>query len=401
MRIALIAITAILLIAIVTVIAIGTTRPTATPTPTLTPTPTQTPTPTPTPTQTPTPTPTSAPGVDPQAEMDKVVNFPDPNLEAVIRGAIEKPTGDIYESDLVRLRHLRAIGRDIIDLTGLEYCTSLTTLWLSVNQISDIALLSNLVNLFSLYLGWNHISDVSPLSNLTSLIILDLRTNQISDISALSSLTSLTKLYLSSNQISDISVLSSFTSLTDLYLHNNQISDIFALSSLTSLTKLYLHNNQISDVSPLSSLPRLTRLYLYGNQISDVSPLVANAGLSKGDYIPLGINPLSADSVNIYIPELRGRGVSVVYPFATADCFIATAAYGTSTAEELDTLRAFRDEVLLQNSLGSRLVNLYYEVSPPVADFISDHEPLRTLVRELLVAPVAWLVEATGTLWRD
>jgi len=82
-------------------------------------------------------------------------------------------------------------------------------------------------------------------------------------------------------------------------------------------------------------------------------------------------------------------------------CFIATAAYGTSTAEEIDVLRAFRDEVLLENSLGSQLVNLYYEVSPPVADFISEHEGLRTLVRELLVDPVAWLVEATGTIWRD
>ena len=86
---------------------------------------------------------------------------------------------------------------------------------------------------------------------------------------------------------------------------------------------------------------------------------------------------------------------------APVTCFIATAAYGTSTAEEIYTLRAFRDEVLLQNSLGSQLVALYYEVSPPVADFISEHEWLRTLVRELLVDPVAWLVEATGTLWRD
>ncbi len=86
---------------------------------------------------------------------------------------------------------------------------------------------------------------------------------------------------------------------------------------------------------------------------------------------------------------------------APEGCFIATAAYGTSTASELDTLRAFRDEVLLQSSLGSQLVAFYYEISPPVADFISEHEPLRTLVRELLVDPVAWLVEATGTLWRD
>ena len=91
---------------------------------------------------------------------------------------------------------------------------------------------------------------------------------------------------------------------------------------------------------------------------------------------------------------------SVVYN-ADAGCFIATAAYGTSTAAEIDTLRAFRDEVLLQNSLGSQLVTLYYEVSPPLADFISENQPLRTLVKELLVDPVVWVVDAIGILWRN
>jgi hypothetical protein len=83
------------------------------------------------------------------------------------------------------------------------------------------------------------------------------------------------------------------------------------------------------------------------------------------------------------------------------ECFIATAAYGTSTASEIDTLRAFRDKVLLKNSLGSQLVAFYYDVSPPVADFISEHDVLRTLVKELLVEPVVSLVEVTETLWRD
>jgi len=82
-------------------------------------------------------------------------------------------------------------------------------------------------------------------------------------------------------------------------------------------------------------------------------------------------------------------------------CFIATAAYGTSTAKELDVLRSFRDEVLLESSLGSQFVNFYYDVSPPVADFISENSLLRTLVRELLVDPVASLVEATAAIWRD
>jgi polyhydroxybutyrate depolymerase len=80
-------------------------------------------------------------------------------------------------------------------------------------------------------------------------------------------------------------------------------------------------------------------------------------------------------------------------------CFIATAAYGTPTAKQLDVLRAFRDDVLLRSSVGSRLVNLYYRVSPPIANFISQHNVVRTLVRELLVDPIVRVLEATRAIW--
>jgi polyhydroxybutyrate depolymerase len=88
-------------------------------------------------------------------------------------------------------------------------------------------------------------------------------------------------------------------------------------------------------------------------------------------------------------------------PAPSGGCFIATAAYGTSTAEQLDVLREFRDVVLLNSSVGSRLVRLYYRVSPPIAEFISEHGVVRTLVRELLIDPVVWLVEATGGTWQN
>jgi len=81
-------------------------------------------------------------------------------------------------------------------------------------------------------------------------------------------------------------------------------------------------------------------------------------------------------------------------------CFIATAAYGTPIAKELDVLRAFRDEVLLENALSSGLVALYYDVSPPLAEFIAEHEAVKALVREFLVDPAVWVVEATELLWR-
>jgi len=88
-------------------------------------------------------------------------------------------------------------------------------------------------------------------------------------------------------------------------------------------------------------------------------------------------------------------------PPPSAGCFIATAAYGTPTAEQIDILREFRDIVLLESTAGSQFVALYYQLSPSVADFISGSSFLRTLVRELLVDPIVWVVEATADIWQN
>ena len=88
-------------------------------------------------------------------------------------------------------------------------------------------------------------------------------------------------------------------------------------------------------------------------------------------------------------------------PPSGGGCFIATAAYGTPTAEQIDVLREFRDVVLLKSTVGSQFVALYYQLSPPIADVIAGNELLRTLVRELLVDPIVWVVEATGDMWRN
>jgi hypothetical protein len=79
-------------------------------------------------------------------------------------------------------------------------------------------------------------------------------------------------------------------------------------------------------------------------------------------------------------------------------CFIATAAYGSPMEPHVELLREFRDRFLLTNSVGKSLVSRYYQYSPPVADFVSGNESLRTVVRWSLlpIVGVSWVAIEFG-----
>jgi hypothetical protein len=65
-------------------------------------------------------------------------------------------------------------------------------------------------------------------------------------------------------------------------------------------------------------------------------------------------------------------------------CFIATAAYGSPDAPEVEQLRRFRDRHLLRNRAGMVFVSFYYRASPPLAHLIARKPRLRQVVRKTL-----------------
>ena len=80
-------------------------------------------------------------------------------------------------------------------------------------------------------------------------------------------------------------------------------------------------------------------------------------------------------------------------------CFIATAAYGTALATDINFLRYFRDHYLLTNGPGRSFVELYYRYSPPAAAWLRKQNGLRAAVR-ISLAPLVglsrWLKQSFG-----
>lgn len=208
----------------------------------------------------------------------KEIDIPDPNFEATIREALNKPEGPINAEDFVILTELNAREQEITDITGIEHCVNLQQLDLSNNRISDLTPLSKLSNLQTLILGNNQIVDISPLQK-----SIDLE-----------------QLELNSNKIVDISPLNRLTNLKLLYLNHNQIDNISDLTNLIDLRILHLNNNNIRDISPLSNLAKIgewdvvwmIHLGLANNQISDINPIMNNPGIDEGDVVDLRDNPL-------------------------------------------------------------------------------------------------------------
>jgi len=256
------------------------------------------------------------------AAVSQVVMFSDPNLEAAVRDAISKPSGDILPDDLEGLTQLSAAGLGISSLEGIQYCADLAELALADNDILDLSPISNMEKLSWLDVGNNQITDLSALADLSSLRDLGLKGNQISDLSPLSGLTGLWTVSLWSNQVADLSPLADLTSLRMLDLTDNEFSDLSPLAGLAELRVLALSGNWIVDVSPLSRLSKLMLLDLQSNRIVDIEAL---EDLPRLEELYLQNNRLdlaSSSAAMRSVEALREQGTYVRFePQATVVVF--------------------------------------------------------------------------------
>ena len=90
-------------------------------------------------------------------------------------------------------------------------------------------------------------------------------------------------------------------------------------------------------------------------------------------------------------------------PAPKSGCLIATATYGSELSPQVQFLRGFRDNLVLQTFAGSSFMTvfnaLYYSFSPSVAATISDNEPMRQVMKAVLY-PLIGILEGSYEVFR-
>ena len=175
----------------------------------------------------------------------------------------------------------------VTDITGLEYFTSLETLSLKFNSVSDIKPIEGISTLKVLILGENPISSIN-LDKLGELTDLRLYGTNISDID-LTKTPKLESLYLQRTNVSkvdltplqslDQALLNKCSSLTELKASNlpsiTRIDAVecnlksFEISDCPSLRELHLNSNKITSIK-MTNLAMLMRLNVYDNQLTSI-----------------------------------------------------------------------------------------------------------------------------------
>ena len=245
--------------------------------------------------------------------------FADSALQVAVDEAVAGTSGALVT--------LRASGRGITDLGGIEQLTQLEALDLAHNAIRDLSPLAGLRQLRLLDLGNNQIEEVSPLGSLEQLQVLILAHNAVQDLAAILELDSLNSVELTGNPLSgaaetqiaalrdrgvtvgfgtpddgvdepsgpespivdgwvtgtfadlalqvavDEAEASTTGTLVTLNANGRGIADLRGIEELTELEALDLAHNEIRDLSPLAELRQLRFLNLDNNQIEEVSPL--------------------------------------------------------------------------------------------------------------------------------
>ncbi|WP_436517970.1 T9SS type A sorting domain-containing protein [Ekhidna sp. To15] len=203
-------------------------------------------------------------------DLSDPVYIPDTNFKAALVGDNSINTNEDSEISFTEAQVVESIIADnqgILDLTGLEAFSNLTTLWLTSNSIVTADLTSNTL-LETAVLNSNFGLTSVDVSGLTELLNFQVKGGDLTELDV-STNTKLQGFEFYQNDIAEIDISNnpdlrhinfSFNDLTELDVSNN-----------LELRTLNFWSNQVSTPLDISQHPHITTVQFSNNQISEVN----------------------------------------------------------------------------------------------------------------------------------
>ena len=217
--------------------------------------------------------------------VDKI-NFPDANFRAYVSEKADADSdGLLTLQEAAAMTEIGCSGRNIFDLSGIEFFTALTNLECYDNDLSSIDLSKNTV-LSSLNVTGNALTELNvsgckkllrlycsrnalislDVSGCTNLFELQCHNNALTSLD-LSANTRLYLLYCENNALTSLDV-SANTALTDLHCSGNELASL-DVSKNTALTSLYCYDNALTELN-VSANAKLKYLSCYNNALTSL-----------------------------------------------------------------------------------------------------------------------------------
>jgi internalin A len=184
---------------------------------------------------------------------------------------------------------------------------------LPAGTIDDLTPLAELSSLETLRLRNNQVSQLQPLAGSSSLRFLDLQSNPVAD-GALAEISEvpLTNLYVGHTAITSLDDILLFEDLLALNISGLPIDDLSPLSGSGILT-LWANETNISDLSFLSSWGPLACLFIMQTSVVDLSLLLEVDWVEHCETCPtVAVTEDNLDdySKNVVIPTLCQMGIN-------------------------------------------------------------------------------------------
>ncbi len=183
-------------------------------------------------------------------------------IEAAIRKAAKKPTGELTKADYEKIK-------------SLKITVNIDSIWVTDSPLIHATGLEKLTQLKILDLSSNQLNDLKGLENLTQLKILDLSNNQLNDLKGLENLAQVKTLNLCFNQLVDVKGLENLMQLKTLSLWNNQLTNVKELEELTRLEFLDLKDNPDLTKAQIDELQKALPNCEISSNPKEVTALIA------------------------------------------------------------------------------------------------------------------------------